>query len=201
MKRMPPCASACWRRPLTIPRHRYALHGTNAVHLGTTDPSGSEQEGWKHTPGVNDDGPAGGPAGGRMDIGPEMMNPPRPTLWLGSYTAEITGPRSATMTSAPCEATGAQLVRRFELAETGSQLLVTQIIRNVSDSTKKYFHWSRSFAHGGGRVMIPLSVRFRRSSRRSSVDFWLIFRWKSHRRTAATRRNTSQVHNQSVNCL
>lgn len=71
-----------------------------------------------------------------MDIGPEMLNPPRPTLWLGSYTAAIMGPRSATMTSAPCEATGAQLVRRFELAETGSQLLVTQIIHNVSDSTK-----------------------------------------------------------------
>ena len=86
-----------------------------------------------------------------------MLNPPRPTLWLGSYSAEITGPRSASMTSAPCEATGVQLVRRFELAETGSQLLVTQVIRNVSDSTKQYFHWSRSFAHGGGRVLIPLS--------------------------------------------
>ncbi len=145
------------KRSLTTPRRRYALHGTNAVHLGTTDADGAHQEGWRHTPGVNDGGPPGGPAGGRFDIGPEMLNPPRPTLWLGTYTAEITGPRSASLTSAPCDATGAQLIRRFELAETGSQLLVTQVIRNVSDSTKQYFHWSRSFAHGGGRVLIPLS--------------------------------------------
>ena len=134
-------------RPLTPPR-RYALRGTSAVHLGTTS-RGSAQEGWKLEPGVNDDGPEGGPAGGRFDIGPEMLNPPRPTLWLGSYAAEITGERSATLTSQPCEATGAQLVREFELAATGSGLSVTQRIRNVSDSTKKYFHWSRSFAHGG----------------------------------------------------
>ena len=141
-------------RPLTPPR-RYALRGTSAVHLGTTSPGGSAQEGWKLQPGVNDDGPEGGPAGGRFDIGPEMLNPPRPTLWLGSYTAEITGERSATLTSQPCEATGAQLVREFELAATGSGLSVTQRIRNVSDSTKKYFHWSRSFAHGGAPPPSP----------------------------------------------
>eukprot|EP01046_Picozoa_sp_COSAG06_P038727 COSAG06_NODE_4495_length_4204_cov_1.487698_7_plen_135_part_00 len=86
-----------------------------------------------------------------------MLNPARPTLWLGSYTPEVTGPRSASLTSAPCEATGAQLIRRFELAEIGSRLRVTQVIRNVSESSKQYFHWSRSFAHGGGRVLIPLS--------------------------------------------
>jgi hypothetical protein len=153
------------RHPLTTPRRRYARLGTNAIHLGTTDAEGVHQEGWKHTPGVNDDGPAGGPAGGRFDIGPEMLNPPRPTLWLGTYTAEITGPRSASLTSARCEATGAQLVRRFELAETGSRLLVTQVICNVSDSTKQYFHWSRSFAHGGGRVLIPLSESSRYPSK------------------------------------
>eukprot|EP01052_Picozoa_sp_SAG31_P015050 SAG31_NODE_956_length_10790_cov_34.583107_3_plen_342_part_00 len=144
----------------------YAWRGHNAVYLPDELPPGLEaptddasgQRGWKHRPGENDDGPAGGPAGGRMDIGPEMLNPARPALWLGSYTVEVTGPRSAIMTSLECPATGVQLVREFALdGGDSSHLKVTQTIRNVCDGTRQYFHWSRSFAEGGGQVIIPLS--------------------------------------------
>jgi hypothetical protein len=112
------------------------------VYLGTAHVAGGAgQEGWKWIPGKNDGGPPGGPVGGRLDIGPEQLNPARPTLWLGSWTVEAAGPREATMTSDPCPATGAQLVRAFTLAEEGSQLTVTQTIRNVSDRVRP---WSLS---------------------------------------------------------
>ena len=135
----------------------YAIGTVNAVYLGTAHCGGEGQEGWKWVPGQNDDGPPGGPVGGRLDIGPEMLNPDRPTLWLGSWAVQVTSPLSATMTSDSCPATGAQLLRHFVLAGEGSRLSVTQVIRNCSDSPKKYFHWSRSFTHGGGKVVIPLS--------------------------------------------
>jgi hypothetical protein len=88
---------------------------------------------------------------------PRRLNPPRPTLWLGSWDVEVTGELSAKMTSGACPATGVQLTREFVLAEEGAHLSVRQAIRNVSDVPKQYFHWSRSFAHGGGKVVVPLS--------------------------------------------
>jgi hypothetical protein len=118
-------------------------------NLEAPTPDTRPQEGWRLPPG-GEAHPAGGPVGGRFDIGPEMLNPPRPMLWLGSYVVHITGPRSATMTSAKCDATGAQIIRSFALAARGSRLTVTQTIRNVSDSPEQYFHWSRTLATGGG---------------------------------------------------
>ncbi len=125
----------------------YALNGNNVLYI---DPA---QDGWTYTPG----GKRIGPCAGRFDIGPEHLVPGRPNLWLGKWIAVITGPRSARMTSVEDESTGVQLVREFVLAPDSSHLKCTQIIKNISNATKQYNHWSRTFAVGGGVCLVPLS--------------------------------------------
>ena len=100
---------------------------------------------------------ASAPTGGRLDIGPEMIIPAHPDLWLGQWESQITGPRSARLTSKKDELTGVQLIRDFQLAEHSTHLSVTQTIKNVSDSAKHWGHWSRTFGTGGGIVLIPLT--------------------------------------------
>ena len=129
----------------------YSLNGHNALYV---DP---EQDGWTYSPdkrGID-------PSGGRFDIGPEMLVPRRPLLWLGPWKAEITGPRAARMTSVQDSSTGVQLTREFRLDSESSYLRCTQIIKNVSGETKRYNHWSRTFAEGGGICLIPLVERSR----------------------------------------
>ncbi|MBC8290717.1 MAG: DUF4380 domain-containing protein [Planctomycetes bacterium] len=94
---------------------------------------------------------------GRFDIGPELVIPRRNTLWSGDWTGEITGPRSAKLISRKDEATGVQLTRVFTLAEKTSELTCRQTIRNVSDRTVEWCHWSRTFATGNGICVIPIS--------------------------------------------
>lgn len=125
----------------------YALEGQNAIYL---EPG---QEGWTWAPGE----PTVNPTGGRFDIGPEQIIPRRPTLWLGEWKAEVTGPRSARMTSAPDDATGTQLIRAFSLAPSTSHLTCAQTIVNVSDRTTHWCHWSRTFGVGGGICLVPLT--------------------------------------------
>jgi hypothetical protein len=129
----------------------YSRDGENAIHL---DPA---QQGWVYVPG----GPTVDPTGGRLDIGPESIIPPRPELWQGEWQAEITGPRSARLTSVRHAATGVQLIRDFVLDETSSHLSVTQTMRNISDGTTEWCHWSRTFGRGGGIVVIPLACQSR----------------------------------------
>lgn len=126
----------------------YSWKGTSVIPL---DPKAA---GKVYDP-VNKRG--GAADGGRLDIGPEQVIPKHPMLWVGPWTAEITGPRAARLTSVRDEPTGVQLVREFALAARGSHLRVTQIIKNVSTETKHWCHWSRTFAPGGGIVVIPLS--------------------------------------------
>lgn len=125
----------------------YSLDGKNALHL----PPGNE--GW--TLEKNKTGGSVGP--GRFDIGPETTIPAHPLLWHGRWSSEITGPRAARLTSQKDAATGVQLVRDFQLDERTSRLECTQTIVNVSDETKEYCHWSRTFALGGGICVIPLT--------------------------------------------
>ncbi|MFC1538533.1 hypothetical protein ACFL6H_03840 [Candidatus Latescibacterota bacterium] len=125
----------------------YNFNGDNVLYI---DP---EQDGWTYTPGER----TIGPCGGRFDIGPENLVPRRPNLWVGKWTAEITGPRSAKMTSIEDESTGVQLIREFVLESNSSHLSCKQTIKNISDSTKQYNHWSRTFAVGGGVCLVPLS--------------------------------------------
>lgn len=125
----------------------YAWKGTNSLRL---DP---QQAGWLYEPGK----PTIKLEGGRFDIGPETVIPSHPNLWLGKWQAQITGPRSARMTSIADPATGVQLIREFKLDKNSSKLTCTQIIKNVSKQTKRYCHWSRTFLPGGGICLIPLS--------------------------------------------
>lgn len=125
----------------------YALNGQNAIYI---DP---EQDGWVYTPGK----PGIDPCGGRFDIGPEMTLPRHPDLWLGRWQAEITGPRSARMTSVEDRATGVRIIRDFRLDSDSSHLACTQTIENISDTVKHYYHWSRTFAEGNGIFISPLN--------------------------------------------
>ena len=125
----------------------YAWKGTNTLHL---DPAEAKWQPGK----VDREVPV---SAGRFDIGPEQIIPQRPELWSGAWMGEITGARSARLTSPSSAATGVQLVREFELASGTSHLVCRQIIRNVSDHTVEWCHWSRTFGEGGGIVWIPLT--------------------------------------------
>ena len=129
----------------------YSWQGKNALYL----PPGGE--GWTYRPA----GAGGSMTAGRFDIGPEQTIPKHPQLWMGRWTGEITGPRSARLVSAVDQPTGVQLIREFTLAGTSSRLACTQTIKNVSKQTKEYCHWSRTFALGGGICVIPLSKQRR----------------------------------------
>lgn len=126
---------------------KYAWKGQDALYLSPAEAS------W------NDGLPQGRPevTAGRFDIGPENLIPRRDVLWSGTWTAEVTGPRSARLTSQPDAATGVQLVREFVLDAATSHLACTQIIRNVSQETKYWCHWSRTFAVTGGIGVVPLT--------------------------------------------
>jgi hypothetical protein len=126
----------------------YSLNGKNSIWL---DP---KQEGWVLREGG---GAAPDLCGGRFDIGPEMLVPRRPTLWLGAWRAEAIGPRAARLTSAEDSATGVQLVREFKLDASSSRLSCTQTIRNVSPQDRAWCHWSRTLAVGAGICVIPLT--------------------------------------------
>ncbi|MDH7568474.1 MAG: hypothetical protein QHJ73_02650 [Armatimonadota bacterium] len=129
----------------------YSLDGRNVLYR---DPA---QDGWTYTPGER----APDPCGGRCDIGPEMVVPRHPNLWLGRWQGVITGPRAARLTSVPDPATGVQLVRHFALDARTSRLRFTQTIRNVSNEKKEWCHWSRTLAVGNGICVVPLNPRSR----------------------------------------
>ena len=126
----------------------YSWKGVNVLPLK------AEAAGAVHDPAT---GKGGGADAGRFDIGPEQVIPRHPMLWVGPWEAEITGTRSARLTSVEDKPTGVQLIRDFALAESGSRLRCAQTIRNVSNETKHWCHWSRTFALGGGIVVIPLT--------------------------------------------
>lgn len=129
----------------------YSLNGRNVLHV---DP---RQDGWVYSP---DKRPID-PCGGRFDIGPETITPKRYVLWIGRWDAEVTGPRSAKLTSQEDAGTGVRLRREFVLDEGSSHLRCTQTITNISDQTKRYCHWSRTFARGGGICLVPVNPQSR----------------------------------------
>jgi len=101
------------------------------------------------------------PSGGRCDFGPEKIVPAHPLLYLGKWQANITGDREAEMISQKDTASGVQLIRKFKLAISGSRLEFTQVIKNVSNSTESYCHWSRTFVKGSGISLAPLNPKSR----------------------------------------
>ncbi|MCA9048204.1 MAG: hypothetical protein KDA89_05715, partial [Planctomycetaceae bacterium] len=122
----------------------YSLNGENVLYVS------EEEKQWR--PGQK---PAS--SAGRFDIGPELVIPRRPILWSGEWKGEVTGIRSARLTSPQDPETGVQLVRDFTLDAEGTHLECRQTIVNVSDSMKEWCHWSRTFAVGRGICLIPLS--------------------------------------------
>ena len=125
---------------------RYALNGDEALYLDPREARWTPESPESFSP----------ISAGRFDIGPENLIPRRPKLWSGRWDVEVIGPRAARMTSQEDAATGVQLIREFQLAPDSSHLSCRQIIRNVSDETKRWSHWSRTFAKHGGIVIIPL---------------------------------------------
>ena len=99
---------------------------------------------------------------GRFDIGPEYMIDRGLILWAGEWKAEVLGDRRARLTSAEDPQSGVQLIREFTLDAESSHLACTQIIRNHSNETKRWCHWSRTFAKHGGVVAIPLTPELSR---------------------------------------
>ena len=127
----------------------YSLNGRNALYNAPENPG----EGVRIIT----------PDAGRFDIGPEMTAPKRGAIWNGKWDAEITGPRSAKLTSIKDNSsTGVQLIREFELASGTTHLSCKQTIVNISDETKRYHHWSRTLATGGGICIVPLTPEFSR---------------------------------------
>lgn len=128
----------------------YELNGKNVLHRNP------EQDGIIYEPGKLIE-----PAGGRFDIGPENIIPPRPALYFGKWEGKITGKRQAQLISQRDTSTGVQLIRIFKLDDHGSKLTYTQIIRNIDSQTKHYCSWSRTFAKGGGISLTPLNPESR----------------------------------------
>lgn len=125
---------------------KYSYDGINVLY------EDARQDGWVYTGRKEHE-----PCGGRFDIGPEAITPQRDTLWLGRWRAEITGTRSARLTSEPCPDTGVQLIRTFELAGKSSHLKCTQIVKNVTSEPKRYSQRSRTLAVAGGICLVPLN--------------------------------------------
>lgn len=135
---------------------KYAWKGKEALYL-----SPKEKE-W--TP----DQPLGKreASAGRFDIGPEYQITRGQELWAGEWKAEVLGDRRARLTSVEDSASGVQLVREFTLDAETSHLACTQIIRNHSNETKRWCHWSRTFAKHGGMAVVPLTPELSRMPKR-----------------------------------
>ncbi len=129
----------------------YVWQGKNALFINPGEAKWGTPEGLKVPP-----------SAGRFDIGPEQIIPSREKLWLGPWTAEAIGPRAVRLTSQPDAATGVQLIREFRLDAKSSHLSCEQIIRNVSQETKRWAHWSRTFGVHGGIGVVPLTPETKR---------------------------------------
>ena len=129
----------------------YSIEGKNVLYL----PAGSE--GWVQTA----ENKRGKMHAGRFDIGPEKMVKRGRVLWQGPWQGELTGDRSARLTSDFDPESGVRLTRDFQLDAKSSRLICTQTIANESKEPVSLCHWSRTFAVGGGIAVVPRSPRGR----------------------------------------
>lgn len=124
-------------------------------HLGKESlPLPKGGEGWTYEAGKK----GGSPIPGRFDIGPETTIPRHSVLWQGVWTGEIVGDRHVRTVSPKDQATGVQITRDYRLDASSSQLQCRQTMTNISSETVEYCYWSRTFALGGGIVVIPLTT-------------------------------------------
>ena len=130
----------------------YSLDGVNVLYLPPGD------EGWRDVAGASKRGTMNA---GRFDIGPEKMVKRGRVLWQGEWKGQITGPRAARLVSQFDPESGVRLIRTFELHASSSRLRCSQTIRNESKQPVDLCYWSRTFAVGGGIVVVPRSRRGR----------------------------------------
>ena len=102
-------------------------------------------------------GNTNGASAGRFDIGPERILPRRNALFRGPYKGEITGARSARLTSSKDLSSGFQIVREFSLAAERPHLICKQTVINISKETRQVCYWCRTFALGQGICVVPVS--------------------------------------------
>ena len=102
-------------------------------------------------------GKTNGASAGRFDIGPERILPRRNVLFRGPYRGEITGARSARLTSSKDLSSGFQVVREFSLAAERPHLICKQTVINISKETGQVCYWCRTFALGQGICVVPVS--------------------------------------------
>jgi len=136
-----PCGARAEIRTVTFQKWADCLEMTNGVARVVVAPAG----GGRIVHYSRDDGPNFFLSGCQIDIGPELEYPPsHPALWTGRYEAEKLGPLSVRLTSAKDEATGVQIVKTLELAESGAGLTVRQTIKNVGAKEIAYCLWDRT---------------------------------------------------------
>lgn len=98
-------------------------------------------------------------SGGRFDFGPEKTTGFRKSFFntwevkIHNDTVRLTSPKDYDL--------GVQLIRDFILDKQSSKLTCIQHIKNISDSPKRYAHWSRTFAEGGGICLVPINPHSR----------------------------------------
>lgn len=98
-------------------------------------------------------------SGGRFDIGPAQTTGFRKSFF-NTWEAEIRND-TVRLTSLKDHDLGVQLVRDFILDNETSKLTCIQHIKNISDSPKRYAHWSRTFVEGGGICLVPMNSNSR----------------------------------------
>lgn len=98
------------------------------------------------------------PDAGRFDLGYEVITRQlHDTLWMGPYTAEITGRYSVKLTSEVSHTMGVQIEREFILDSHSSHLIVRQTMINRSDDETSWFFWGRTLVPIGGKLVMPLN--------------------------------------------
>ncbi|MBK28634.1 MAG: hypothetical protein CMO77_07345 [Verrucomicrobiales bacterium] len=122
----------------------YEVNSINTLYLSKSDSEGK-----------------GGASAGRFDIGPERVLPRHDVLWSGTYKGEITGIRAAKFTSAKDDVTGFQIIREFKLAKKGTRLRIKQTVINISNETNQVCYWCRTFVHGQGICVVPVTKHSR----------------------------------------
>ena len=132
----------------------YEYKGVNALYINPADDGYLLESG-------NPPASRFSPCAGRCDIGPEMITPPHPDLWLGNWMAIIQEDQSVEMTSMMDHETGIQLTRTVSLEEHFAKLKFTQSILNISEIPKQYNHWSRTLCTGGGIAIAPVNQESR----------------------------------------
>ena len=105
----------------------------------------------------DESGKLNGASAGRFDIGPERILPRRNALFRGPYKGEITGARSARLTSGKDPSSGFQIVREFSLVADQPHLICKQTVINVSKETKQVCYWCRTFVQGQGICIVPVT--------------------------------------------